>query len=97
MRLDVDPQQQNWTAFWLHGQPLCSVHPLFGTSYPHVQQSRRADYILTPWNARRPRDATGARVLQAGQYALVAGEAGPPGPEVCSREMVQTVTSVNIS
>lgn len=95
VRLDVDPQQQNWTAFWLHGQPLCSRRPLMGTSYPHVPVSRKADYAVTRLGDRRPADAVGGPLMRAGFYELWRLRAGLPGRENCSQRMVQTVTAIN--
>ncbi len=97
IRLDVDPQQQNWVAFWLHGQPLCSRRPLLHTSYPHVRTSRKADYIVTPIEARRPADALGRPVMTAGGFRLWRQDPAVPGVPNCSRRMVQTVTSVPVS
>ena len=97
IRLDVDPQQQNWVAFWLHGQPLCSRRPLLHTSYPHVPTSTKAEYILTPIAARRPADATGAPVMDAGGYRLWRQSPTVPGRANCSQRMVQTVTAVPVS
>lgn len=96
IRLDVDPQAQNWVAFWLHGQPLCSRRPLLHTSYPHVPTSRKADYILTPIAARRPADAAG-EVMTAGGFRLYRQRPSVPGRENCSQRMVQTVTDIPVS
>lgn len=94
VRLDIDPQQQNWVAFWLHGQPLDSIHPLLGTSYPHVPVGRRADYILTARAYARPIDAVGAPVLQTDAFKLYREAPDTPGPATASQRMVQTVTKV---
>jgi hypothetical protein len=96
IRLDVDPQKQNWVAFMLHGQPLCSQLPLLRTSYPHVATARRADYILTAVDARRPADARGAPVTRLEAWTLYRARPGLPGPDRCSQKMVQTVTSVTV-
>ncbi len=92
IRLDIDPKQQNWVAYMLHGQPLCSQKPLLGTSYPHVRTSRRADYALVH-ERHRPSDAAGppVRVLQA--FSLYRLRRNLPGRENCSQGMVQTVTN----
>src|SRR5207253_1306157 len=95
IRLDVDPQQQNWVAFMLHGQPLCSEQPLLHTSYPHVPTSRRADYILTVRDAPEPADAAGAPAQRLDAYTLWRAKADLPGPSRCSQRMVQTVTTVD--
>ncbi len=94
IRLDIDPQQQNWTAFMLAGQPLCSQRPLLNTSYPHVRISRKADLILTANGARRPRDAVGAPLRELQAYTLWRARPDIPGRENCSREMVQTIERV---
>jgi hypothetical protein len=95
VRLDIDPQQQNWAAFWLHGQPLCSRRPLTGTSYPRVPLSRKADYAITERAPRdRPADAVGGPVMDAGFYRLWRLRADLPGRENCSREMVQSVERI---
>ena len=95
VRIDVDPLHQPWTAFWMHGQPLCSRRPLTGTSYPHVPRSRKADYVLGFREEPRPADATGRPVLQAGYFALWRMDPATPGRDACSQEMVQTVTAIN--
>ncbi len=92
VRLDIDPQEQNWTAFWLHGQPLCSQLPLLNTSYPHVPRSRRADFILTKNDAPAPADAAGV-VMRIDAYTLYRAKPDLPGAENCSQTMVQTITS----
>jgi hypothetical protein len=93
VRLDIDPQEQNWTAFWMHGQPLCSERPLLGTSYPHVPISRKADFILTKDDAPRPADA-GAEVMRIQAYVLYRQKPGVPGRANCSQRMVQTIEKV---
>ncbi|HEU4978868.1 MAG TPA: hypothetical protein VFT42_08245, partial [Solirubrobacteraceae bacterium] len=81
IRLDVAPQQQNWVAYMLAARPLCSQLPLLNTSYPHVPWSRKADYILTPVGARRPRDAvSGPPVMRLKEWTLYRERAGVPGP-----------------
>jgi len=94
IRLDVDPQEQNWVAFMLHGQPLCSQKPLLNTSYPHVPISRRADYILTKNDAPRPVDAVGGPVTSLQAFTLWRARPGLPGPSRCSQRMVQTIERV---
>jgi len=96
VRLDVDPQQQNWVAFMLHGQPLCSQRPLLGTSYPHVATARRADYILTAKGARVPADASGGPVTRLDSWTLYRARPNLPGPDRCSQKMVQTVVEVTV-
>ena len=93
IRLDVIPDEQNWTAFWLHSHPLNSQRPLLGTSYPHVPTGRVADYILTKNDARVPVDA-GPVVTRLDAYTLYRAKPGIPGPRTASRTMVQTVEAI---
>jgi hypothetical protein len=95
VRLDIDPQEQNWGAFMVYGQRVCSQKPLLGTNYPHVQVSRKADYIVTKSDARRPADAAGAPVLRLQAYTLWKARPGLPGRDRCSQAMVETVTKVD--
>jgi hypothetical protein len=97
IRLDIDPQQQNWVAFMLHGQPLCSRHPLLGTSYPHVRVSRKADYILTDRGAPVPADALPFPMMQLDAFSLYKTWSGVPGRANCSREMVQTYDRISVT
>jgi hypothetical protein len=97
IRIDIVPTEQNWIAFMLHAHPLCSRHPLLNTSYPHVRISRKADYILTAVDAARPADAVGPPVRRLDAFTLYRQKPSVPGPENCSRAMVQTVTSVPVS
>jgi hypothetical protein len=90
IRLDVPPPVQLWTAYMLHGHPLCSQRPLTGTSYPHVPLSRAADFVLVRY-LRRPFDAVGAPVLENGEYTLYRLRPGLPGGDRCSQRMIQTV------
>jgi len=94
IRLDIDPQEQNWVAFMLHGQPLCSQRPLLNTSYPHVPISRRADFILTKNDAPKPADAVGAPMHQLQAFTLWRQRPGVAGPSRCSQKMVQTIERV---
>jgi hypothetical protein len=94
VRLDVAPEQQNWIAYMLHGQPLCSEHPLLGTSYPHVPTSRKADYILVANERPRPTDAEGAPLRRLTGFVFYREKPGVPGPANCSQRMVQTVHNV---
>ena len=81
----------------LHGQPLCSQHPLLHTSYPHVRISRKADYILTQKEARVPRDAVPTPVRRLDGFTLYREKPGVPGRENCSQTMVQTVERITVS
>lgn len=97
IRIDVVPTEQNWIAYMLHAHPLCSQHPLLNTSYPHVRISRKADYIVTPAGAPVPADALAPALRRLDGFTLYRQRPSVPGPENCSREMVQTVTSVPVS
>ena len=97
VRLDIDPQEQNWAAFMLHGQPLCSQRPLLNTDYPHVRTSRKADWLLTKKDAPKPRDAApGGPARELDAFTLWRAKPDLPGPENCSQEMVQTVKQVTL-
>jgi hypothetical protein len=97
IRIDIAPTEQNWIAYMLHAHPLCSRHPLLNTSYPHVRISRKADYIVTRADAPAPADAAGPPVRRLDAFTLYRQRPTVPGPENCSREMVQTVTIIPIS
>jgi hypothetical protein len=99
VRLDVNPPLQIWVAYMMSGQPLCSPLPLLDTSYPHVPRSRRADYILIerkllPLARGRHPDLAGPPVRENPDFLLYRARPGIPGPENCSRRMVQTVTAL---
>ena len=94
VRLDIDPKQQNWVAYMLHGQPLCSQRPLLGTSYPHVRTSRKADYALTEVEkAATQRRGRSRRSAACRRSRSTACATDLPGRENCSQRMVQTVTN----
>jgi hypothetical protein len=96
IRLDVDPQQQNWAAYMLHQRRLCSQKPLEGTSYPHVRRSRKADFIVTEVKRPKPIDAIGDEpVRRLTAWTLWREDPAIPGPDHCSQRMVQTVTTVD--
>ena len=95
IRLDVQPDKQPWSAYLLHAHPLCSQRPLHYTAYPHVKVSRAADYVLAR-GPGRPFDAVGPPLRSNAEFALYRLRDGLPGGDRCSREMVQTVTSVSL-
>jgi hypothetical protein len=97
IRIDIAATEQNWIAYMLHAHPLCSRHPLLNTSYPHVRVSRKADYIVAPVGAPAPADALTPALRRLDAFALYRMKPSVPGPENCSRAMVQTVTSVPVS
>jgi len=97
VRLDLDPPRQLWAAYFLSGQPLCSRTPLLNTSYPHVPVSRKADYVLREHEFGRAPDAVGPVVWSNIQFTLRRLRPDVPGPEACSREMVQTIKSISVT
>ena len=94
IRLDMNPPLQLWVAEFLASEPLCSQRPLLATSYPHVQFSRKADYILADHGTLRPFDADGPPVMFVGQFRLYRERADVPGPSYCSRARIQTVKAI---
>jgi hypothetical protein len=98
VRLDMDPNEQLWGAYFLAGQRTCSLQPLTNTSYPHVPASWRADYaVVDHRDTRRPRDAAGPPLWRGEWFSLYRLRPITPGPDRCSQQAVQTVTSVPIT
>ena len=92
VRLDMPADgRQLWAGIILSGQPLCSQLPVLETSYPHVEVSRAADYVLVDDDWRKPFDAVGPPVLTLDRYVLYRLRADLPGGDRCSRKMVLTV------
>jgi hypothetical protein len=85
---------QIWVAYFLHDEPLCSQRPLFGTSYPHVAVSRKANYILADHLTFRPTDAAGPPIATVGQFELYRERPDTAGRDRCSQTRVQTVQGV---
>ena len=93
VRLDTWPPIQLWSSYMLSGVPLCSQMPLYGTQYPHVERSRRADYILLDRRGRRyyggdPPDAAGGPIRRNREFRLYRAKPGLPGPERCSQRVI---------
>lgn len=101
VRLDVPGNEQLWVAYMLSSHPLCSITPLLGTSYPHVQFSRRADYVLLDKvgypGARRPVDPVGPPLVNGRRFALFRLQPHGLGPDRCSRRMVQTYSNIPLA
>jgi hypothetical protein len=101
VRLDMRPPEQLWAGYMLAARPTCSTIPLIGTAYPHVQFSRKADYLLATREVERffrgalP-DAAGPPVRENAVFRLYRAKAGLPGPDRCSQRAVQTVTDVGL-
>lgn len=91
VRLDMWPPYQLWTAYFMDARPLCSLHPLLNTDYPHVPYSRRADFILTTSDVPRPADAAGPPLRRNQGYILYRESASVPGPSFCSRRRLDRI------
>jgi len=91
IRLDTWPPDQLWVGYFLSGQRLCSQTPLLGTDYPRVRISRKADYVLTKTVQPKPVDAVGAPLLRNAGWKLYRMNPQVPGPDRCSKRMVQMV------
>ena len=89
IRLDMNPNLQLWTAYFLAAHPLCSQRPLLETAYPHVPLGRRARYILVHDDLLRPFDAQGRPLRQVGEFRLYRAKPHLPGPDTCSPRLVQ--------
>jgi hypothetical protein len=71
IRVDIPPTgEQLWAAYMLHERPLSSLVPVLGTSYPALQHSRKADYVLVANEVPKPNVATGAPLLENSEYRL---------------------------
>jgi hypothetical protein len=84
VRLDMEPPDQLWAAYFLVSRPLCSQLPLLGTDYAHVPISRKADYIVAARDFGRPQDAVGSVLRQNRGYRLYRENPAIPGPSNCS-------------
>jgi hypothetical protein len=89
VRLDIKPPDQLWVGYFLAKQPVCSQLPLIGTDYPRVQVSRKADYVLSYSYFPKPADASGPALRSNEGYSLYRMSPNVPGPDLCSRRMVQ--------
>jgi hypothetical protein len=96
VRVDLPPGgHQLWAWYMMADRRVCALRPLVGF-FPYPPQSRRADYAVS-YSGRRPRDATGPPVFASAQFTMWRLRPGLPGPDVCSRRMVDSITSVNIA
>ncbi len=84
VRLDMWPPLQLWAAYFLASHPVCSQLPLYGTDYPHVAYSRKADYIVATLDRGQPADAVGAPLLENQGYRLYRENPAVPGPDTCT-------------
>ena len=95
VRLDMAPNEQLWGAYFLSGQPVCSIVPLSTTSYPHVPASYKADYaIVDHRDTPRPREAQGAPVWRGEWFSLYRMRPDMPGTDRCSRRAIQTIDKI---
>ena len=93
VRFDLWRGNHLWGSYMLARQPLCSQAPLLGTDYPHVEISRKADYILLDKRGRAfyggaPPDSLGAPLRANEDFWLYRMKPDVPGPENCSRRLV---------
>jgi hypothetical protein len=96
VRIDVPPGgHQLWAAYMLADRRVCALRPLIGF-FPYPPQSRRADYAVAYSVSGRPRDATGPAVRRTRQFTMWRLRPGLPGPDICSRRMIDSITSVQI-
>jgi hypothetical protein len=96
VRIDVPPGgHQLWAAYMLADRRVCALRPLIGF-FPYPPQSRRAGYAVAYSGSGRPRDATGPPVRRTRQFTMWRLRPGLPGPDVCSRRMIDSITNVQI-
>ena len=97
VRIDVPPSgYQLWSWYMLADRRVCALRPLVGF-FPRPPMSRRADYALAFMREPRPPDAVGRPLRANDQFTLWRLRPGIPGPDVCSRRMIDAITSVNIT
>ena len=87
------PPNQLWAAYFMASRRLCSQTPLFGSDYPRVQISRKADYILATNDRGQPRDAVGPPLLENGGYHLYRQSPNVPGIDFCSQRRLDRIYS----
>ena len=97
IRLDIPPDgTQLWAGHMLASHPLSSLQPLVGTTYPHVPQGRRADYIVADTRLGRARgpDAEGPALFDNGRFRIYAMKPGVEGPDRSSQAMEEGLGQV---
>jgi hypothetical protein len=95
VRLDMDPNEQLWGAYFLSGQPVCAIVPLRNTSYPHVPASYKADYaVVDHRDTPAPREADGPPLWRDEWFTLYRLRAGIPGEDRCSQRAQQTIRRI---
>ncbi|MEY2534762.1 MAG: hypothetical protein QOF29_2672, partial [bacterium] len=70
VRLDMSGPEQLWGAYFLAARRTCAELPLTNSDYPHVAQSRKADYVVVSFGHPRPDDAVGAALRRNQGYRL---------------------------
>jgi hypothetical protein len=97
VRIDIPPSgYQLWADYMLSPRRVCALKPLVGF-FPYAQPGRKADYVLTLSEQRRPRDASGAPVFASVQFRMWRMRPDVPGPDVCTPRMTDSITKVNIA
>ncbi len=91
VRVDVLPDgRQLWVGYVLSDHPLSTLNPLVGTTYPHIERGRKADFIVAdsrvpayPWP-----DSAGPPLFDNGKFRLYRMSAAVPGPDRSSKRMI---------
>jgi hypothetical protein len=97
VRIDIPPGgHQLWADYMLSPRRVCALDPLVGF-FPYAQPGRKADYVLTLSEQRRPADAAGAPVFANAQFRMWRMRPEVPGPDVCTQRMTDSITKVNIA
>lgn len=84
VRLDMEGGLQLWGAYFLADRRTCSAEPFLESDYPHVVQSRKADYVVVYRKSPRPLEAVGEPLRENVDYALYRMNPLMPGPDLCS-------------
>ncbi|MEJ7891517.1 MAG: hypothetical protein WKF94_02620 [Solirubrobacteraceae bacterium] len=96
VRLDMEGGRQLWGAYFLASRRTCSKKPLLESDYPHVAQSRKADFIVVHAETRVPPEALGDPVFANIEYALYRMNPFFPGPDLCSYRQDSRVSEAAI-
>ncbi len=93
VRLDMGGGEQLWGAYFLAARRTCAEQPLLDSDYPHVAESRKADYVVVAHDTHpRPPDAVGPALRHNLGYDLYRLDPAAPGPDRCSYEQKSRVT-----
>jgi hypothetical protein len=96
VRVDIPPGgHQLWADYMLADRRICALRPL-NAFFPYPPQSRRADYAVAYTWSGRPRDATGGALLTTTQFTMWRLRPNLPGPDICTRRMIDAITRVQI-